>query len=320
MLNLLRRGAKAVESLSPTKGWTPPEDALWLDLLSPTREEELAVEAGLGIALPTREEMAEIEPSSRLYQQNGATFMTATLLARRPNGQDGARADAPTTFALFKGMAITIRYDELRAFSMFAERAPALNLQSGTATLFNLLDTVVERLADLLEGIGGQVEGVSEAIFRRPKGGEFEALLTDLARAQSLTSMARNSLLSLARVFSFAALAQEIASDADCMAHLRSLQRDGQSLTEHAGFHSNQIQFLLDAALGLINIEQNGIIKFFSVAAVILMPPTLVASVYGMNFKNMPELAFPYGYPMALTMMLVSALVPILWFKRRGWF
>jgi len=320
MLNLLRRGAKAVESLSPTTGWTPPADALWLDLINPTREEELAVEAGLGLELPTREEMAEIEPSSRLYQQDGATFMTATLLARRASGEDGARADAPTTFVLFKGMVITIRYDELRAFSMFAERAPALHLESGTATLFNLLDTVVERLADLLEASGAQVEAVSEAIFRRPKGAEFEALLTDLARAQSLTSMTRNSLVSLARVFSFAALAHEIASDPECMAHLRTLQRDGQSLTEHAGFHSSQIQFLLDAALGLINIEQNGIIKFFSVAAVILMPPTLVASVYGMNFKHMPELDFPYGYPMALTLMLISALGPFLWFKRRGWF
>ncbi|MGZ5986981.1 MAG: CorA family divalent cation transporter, partial [Caulobacteraceae bacterium] len=199
MITLLRRGAKGLETLSPAAGWTPPDDALWLDLFSPSREEELAVEAGLGVELPTREEMAEIEPSSRLYQQNDATFMTATLLARRPNGEDGARADAPTTFVLFKGMVITIRYDELRAFSMFAERAPALDLQSGTATLFNLLDTVIERLADLLEATGGQVEGVSEAIFRRPKGAEFEALLTDLARAQSLTSMTRNSLVSLAR-------------------------------------------------------------------------------------------------------------------------
>jgi magnesium transporter len=164
------------------------------------------------------------------------------------------------------------------------------------------------------------VEAVSRSIFARPKGAQFEALLTDLARAQSLTSMTRNSLVSLARLFSFAALAPEIAADRECQAHLKSLQRDGQSLTEHAGAQSSHIAFLLDAALGLINIEQNGIIKFFSVAAVILMPPTLVASVYGMNFKHMPELEFHYGYPMALTLMAISAILPILWFKRRGWF
>ncbi|HEV7386119.1 MAG TPA: magnesium transporter CorA family protein [Phenylobacterium sp.] len=319
MLRLLRRGAAGPETVTPANGWRPPEDALWLDLLSPTREEELAVEAALGLQLPTREEMAEIEPSSRLYQANGATYMTATLLAR--HGDDEAsRYNAPVTFVLAKGVLITIRYDPLRAFDLFADRAQDLGVTSGTTALFHLLDAAVERLADLLERSGQDVEGVSSAIFGRPKGAQFERLLTALARAQSLTSMARNSLVSLARLFSFAALAHEIAEDPDCRAHLRILQRDGQSLTEHAGFQSSHIAFLLDAALGLINIEQNGIIKFFSVAAVILMPPTLVASVYGMNFHHMPELAWPFGYPMALSLMAISAIVPILWFKRRGWF
>ena len=316
MLNLLRRGAHAFETLSPQAGWAPPEDVIWLDLVSPTREEELAVEKALGFDLPTREEMAEIEPSSRLFQREGATFMTASLLARR----EDRRADSPVTFVLAKGRLITLRYDQLRAFQLYGERAPAEKPQSGVSVLFGLLDAVIERLADLLEHSAEEVEAVSEAIFRRPKGAEFEALLTDLARAQSLTSKARTSLVSLARVFSFAALAQEVVEDRECAAHLRTLQRDGQSLTEHAGFQSNHIQFLLDAALGLINIEQNGIIKFFSVAAVILMPPTLVASVYGMNFHHMPELAWPYGYPMALSLMAISAILPILWFKRRGWF
>lgn len=319
MLKMLRRGAAGLEAVSPGEGWRPPEDAIWLDLLKPTRAEELAVEHALGLELPTREEMAEIEPSSRLYQAHDATFMTATLLARR-DAQGEGRADAPVTFVLARGMLITIRYDPLKAFDLFAERAHGLGVASSTSCLFNLLDAVVERLADLLEHAGENVEAVSSAIFRRPKGTEFEALLTELARAQSLTSMTRNSLVSLARLFSFATLAHEIVADPECQAHLKSLQRDGQSLTEHAGFQSNHIQFLLDAALGLINIEQNGIIKFFSVAAVILMPPTLVASVYGMNFKNMPELEFHYGYPMALSLMAVSAIVPVLWFKRRGWF
>jgi magnesium transporter len=316
MLKLLRRGAQAFETLSPQSGWTPPDDAVWVDLLQPTREEELAVETALGLDLPTREEMAEIEPSSRLYQHDGATFMTASLLARR----EDRRADAPVTFVLAKGRLITIRYDELRAFSLFAERAPGLALATGSSAFFHLLDAVIERLADLLESADADVEAVAEAIFRRPKGEQFEALLTELALAQSLTSKARTSLVSLARVFSFAALAREIAGDPECQAHLRTLQRDGQSLTEHAGFQANHIQFLLDAALGLINIEQNGIIKFFSVAAVILMPPTLVASIYGMNFRHMPELEFPYGYPMALTLMFISAALPFAWFKRRGWF
>src|SRR5437763_11434829 len=119
MLNLLRKGAQAFETLSPAAGWAPPADAVWLDLVRPSREEELAVEAALGLEIPTREEMAEIEPSSRLYQSGGATFMTASLLARR----EDRRADAPVTFILAKGMLITIRYDDLRAFALFAERA-----------------------------------------------------------------------------------------------------------------------------------------------------------------------------------------------------
>jgi magnesium transporter len=316
MLKLLRREAQAFEVVAPHVDWAPPDDAVWLDLFNPNRDEELAVEMALGLALPTREEMAEIEPSSRLYQKDGATYMTASLLARR----EDRRADTPVTFVLARGRLITIRYEELRAFTLFTERATVLEVDTGTSVFFHLLDAVVERLADLLEHSDAEVEGVSEAIFRRPKGGQFEALLTDLARAQSLTSKARTSLVSLARVFSFSALAKEIAGDPACQAHLRTLQRDGQSLTEHAGFQANHIQFLLDAALGLINIEQNGIIKFFSVAAVILMPPTLVASIYGMNFHHMPELAWPFGYPMALFLMFTSAALPFLWFKRRGWF
>jgi magnesium transporter len=316
MLNLLRRGAQTFESLSPQAGWTPPDDAIWMDLVSPTRAEELAVERALGFDLPTREEMAAIEPSSRLFQRDGATFMTATLLARR----EERRADTPVTFVLDRGRLITLRYDQMRAFQLFIDRAPSLEPQSGAAVLFGLLDAVIERLADLLEHSGQDVQAVSEAIFRRPQGAQFEALLTDLARAQSLTAMARKSLVSLARVFSFSALAPEIAEDSECAAHLRTLQRDGQSLTEHAGAQSAHIGFLLDAALGLINIEQNGIIKFFSVAAVVLMPPTLVASVYGMNFRHMPELEWPFGYPMALALMFLSAALPFVWFKRRGWF
>ena len=315
MLNLLRRGAPAFEALSPAAGWVVPEDAIWLDLLNPTRDEELAVEAALGLELPTAEEMAQLEPSSRLYQENGATFMTATLLAR---SDEGPRA-APVTFVLSKGLLIDLRYTDLRAFTAFAGRAPASGGGSGSALLLGLLDAVVERLAEILEQTGAAVEAASITTFRKGAGKRYDDLLADLARAQSVTSMTRTSLVSLARLFSFSALAPEIASDPECAAHLKSLQRDAQSLTEHAGFQSSHIAFLLDAALGLINIEQNAIIKFFSVVAVVFMPPTLVASIYGMNFHHMPELGWVYGYPMALGIMLATAVLPFLWFKRRGW-
>ena len=319
MLNILRRGAHGFQSESVTAetmaAWRPPADAVWIDLLSPTRDEELAVEAALSVELPTAEEMAQIEPSSRLYQEAGATFMTASLLAR---SEEGPSAE-PVTFVLIHGLLVTIRYAPLRAFMVFGERAPEAGVASGSAALLGLLDAVIERLAQILDQTGDAVETNSAAIFRRPESKLFEPLLTDLARAQSATSLTRTSLVSLARLLSFAALAPEITADADASAHLKSLHSDAQSLTEHASFQSTHISFLLDAALGLINIDQNGIIKFFSVAAVIFMPPTLVASIYGMNFHHMPELAWRFGYPMALCFMVASAVVPILWFKRRGW-
>ncbi len=316
MLNLLRRGAPGFDLQIPLVSWRPPEDAVWIDLLDPTREEELAVETALGLELPTAEEMAALEPSSRLYQEDGATFMTATLLSH----SDVGPKTAPVTFVLAKGLLVTIRYNELRAFTVFAERAPTAGLASGASALLGLLDAVIQRLAEVLDSQGNHVEGASAAIFNRPNNKQFEGLLTELARAQSLTSMTRTCLVSLARLLSYATLAAQITADAECSTHLKSLQSDTQSLTEHASFEASHIAFLLDAALGLINIEQNGIIKIFSVMAVIFMPPTLVASIYGMNFHHIPELSWSFGYPMAIGLMVMSALVPVLWFRKRGWF
>jgi magnesium transporter len=314
MIHLLRRGADAFEVHELSLDWTPPEDTVWIDLKCPTREEELAVERTLGIELPTPEEMAQIEPSSRLYQDHGATFLTASLVA---NSGDGPHTE-PVTFVL-KGLMVTLRYDEFRAFTVFRERAPKSELVGGAMAFFGLLDAVVERLAQLLDLTGEKVEGASGAIFRRPESKAFEPLMTDLAKAQSVTALARGSLVSISRLLAFAGLAPQISEDRACMAHLKSLQADVQSLTEHSAYQSSHIAFLLDAALGLINIEQNGIIKFFSVIAVIFLPPTLVASIYGMNFKHMPELDWVLGYPMAICLMVASAVLPLWWFKKRGW-
>lgn len=316
MLKTLRRGQRAPQPEDAGPDWRPADDLVWIDLLKPTKAEELAVEAALGLQLPTVEEMQALEPSSRLYQECGGTFMTATLLAR-------SHADAPfptpVTFVLAKGLLVTLRYEDLKAFSIFSERAPESDLTSGTAALLGLMDAIVERLARTLDDMGDKVQIASNSIFNRPKGGNFRPLLTDLSQAQSVTSLTRGSLNSLARTLSYAALASEITADPECRAHLEALQRDVQSLTEHASYQSSHIAFLLDAALGLINIEQNGIIKFFSVVAVVFMPPTLIASIYGMNFDILPELHWKAGYPLALLSMLVAAAIPVLWFKRRGW-
>ncbi|MDZ4369996.1 MAG: magnesium transporter CorA family protein [Phenylobacterium sp.] len=316
MLQILKRGDADFQSIAASPGWALGPDVVWIDLLKPTREEELAVEAALGLDLPTLDEMAALEPSSRLYQERGATFMTATLLAR---SQADAPFGAPVTFVLAKDVLVTLRYHDFRAFTVFSGRACAEPDAVGGSIFLGLLDAVVERLAQVLDETGHRVEAASVAIFERPKAGDFRPMLTNLAKAQSLAALARSSLVSLSRLLSFAALASEIATHPDERAHLKSLQRDTQSLMEHTSQQSAHVAFLLDAALGLINIEQNGIIKFFSVVAVVFMPPTLIASIYGMNFDIMPELHWAHGYPVALIMMAIAAALPVLWFKRRGW-
>ena len=316
MLRVLRRAAPGLAEETAGPDWRLPPDAVWVDLETPTRDEELAVERALNVGLPTREEMADIEPSSRLYQEDGATFMTATLLSRA--GGDWVTA-IPVTFVLAGGVLVTIRYAALRAFSVFAARTEQdPPVMSGGEALFGLVDAVVERVAALLEDTAKKVEGSSTEIFARRAADSFRPLLGELAQSQSLTSNARTSLATLARLASFAALAPEIENDRDFKQHLRAVQRDVQSLTEHASFLSGNIAFLLDAALGLINIQQNGIIKFFSVVAVVFLPPTLCASIWGMNFHHMPELSWRFGYPLAIVVMLASGLLPYWWFRRKG--
>ena len=322
MINLLRRGAAAFEALHVAEAsseWRLPSDAVWIDLVSPTRVEELAIEQAVGLDLPTAEEMLQIEPSSRLYQEGDATFMTASLLVRSDDDQPRL---SPVTFVLAAGRLLTIRYDEAKAFSVFAQRAvlsPAEASVGGEA-LMGLLDAVIERLAEVLERGSEQVQVSSTAIFNRPRGAAFEPLLTSLARTQSMAALARTSLVSLGRLASFAALAVEVMERPTCQAHLVSIQHDIQSLTEHSSYQASHISFLLDAALGLINIEQNSTMKFFAMATVLLMPPTLVGAIYGMNFEHMPELRWAYGYPLALLIMVISGLAPFLWFRRKGWF
>jgi magnesium transporter len=321
MLNLLRRGGTAFETLTVvdlSSDWHLPSDAIWIDLFNPSREEEVVIEQSLGLDLPTAAEMAQIEPSSRLFQEGGATFMTASLLA----GSDSEMPTlSPVTFVLSDQRLITIRYAEARAFSTFAQRV-LLNpseVPSGGEGLMGLLDAVIERLAEALERGSEQVQASSQSIFNRPHGAAFEPLLTGLARTQSTAALARTSLVSLGRLASFAALASQIRDNATIQAHLTSIQHDIQSLTDHSSYQASHIAFLLDAALGLINIEQNNTMKFFALVTVLLMPPTLVGAIYGMNFEHMPELKWLHGYPFALGLMVVSGLAPFIWFRRKRW-
>ncbi len=314
MLSVFRRGGSAFELQDRMPAWRPAADAIWIDLLDPTREEELAVETALSLQLPTVAEMEALEPSSRLYQEDGSTFMTATLLSRSDEMMPIA---TPVTFVLAKGLLITLRYADLGVFKIYSDRAREAT--TGAEALLGLLDAVVERLAQGLDGLGHRTSAASATVFMQPAVKDYRTLLSELAQVQARASLVRNSLVSLARLVSFAVLAADVSAEPERRAHLASIQQDVQSLTELSGYLSSQLSFLLDAALGLINIEQNGIIKFFSVVAVVFMPPTLIASIYGMNFDLIPELHWRMGYPLALVLMVAAAILPVLWFKRRGW-
>lgn len=301
--------------------------ALWIDLLEPTEDEERAVERLLGIDLPTREEMQEIEASSRLYRQQEAIFMTAPVLTASDTPNP---LNTPIAFVLTRGCTVTVRHATPQPFATFANRAVKARAlcQTADAVLVELLDTIIDRLADVLERIGFDLESLSRDIFEAPptaagtpSGGrrDFRPILHAIGRSGDLTSKARDSLLGINRIVTFLMQSDEIQVRKENRPRVKTMSRDISSLSEHAMFLSGKITFLLDATLGLINIQQNDIIKIFSVVAVVFLPPTLIASLYGMNFEIMPELSWPFGYPFALALMVLSAVLPYLYFKRRGW-
>jgi magnesium transporter len=301
-----------------------PEGAVWIDLVNPSAAEDRAVERLAKIAVPTREDMQEIEISSRLYIENGARYMTATLMCH--SDTDMPRTTA-VTFILAGHRLVTVRYDLPKPFAL-VENKLGRSCSSGITgemVLMELLDAVIDRCADILERVGADVDQVSHDIFepeseRHGQAKQYSRILIAIGRKGDLTSKVRESLVSIGRLVTFlSAVIEGVKWTKDMREQLKTMQRDVASLTDHASYLSNKITFVLDAMLGVVNLEQNNIIKLFSVMAVVLMPPTLIASIYGMNFKIMPELEWPHGYPFAIVLMLIAAIVPYYIFKLKKW-
>jgi magnesium transporter len=303
-----------------------PDGATWIDLEEPTPAEEQLVERCVGLNVPTEAEMAEIEPSSRLYEQGGALYMTVSVLRGVEEDQP---ASTPVSFVLTDNRLVTVRYatpKPVRIFEEHARREPDLVL-SAPHVLIGLADAIIDRLADELERIGAEIERLSSEVFqrnvddRRIPADKLTRLLTSIGRVQTLLAKVRYTAVSMSRMLSFLAGSKRLheAGHEDFRHHLASLTTDVTSLGEHATFQSDNLQFLLDASLGLISIEQNAAMKLFSWAAIIFLPPTLIAGIYGMNFHHMPELNWVFGYPMALIMIVISAVAPYFYFKWRRW-
>ncbi|WP_129641676.1 magnesium transporter CorA family protein [Peristeroidobacter agariperforans] len=326
MLNIFvpaAQGLTRVKAGMGDDGPPIPTQAVWIDLLEPTVEEEKLVEASFGIEVPTREEMKEIETSNRLYEDNGALYMTMTVAAQLDTDRPVSMA---VTFILAGNRLITNRYMDTKPFQQFiayAGKHPA-SCPNGVTILAGLMEAFIERIADVLERVGADLDSVSSNIFARngngqPTSRDLRAMIERIGFNGELNSKGRESLVSLGRLLMF--VQQSVPGiSTEQRDRFHSISRDVLSLSDHASFLGSKVSFLLEATLGLINVEQNNIIKIFSVAAVLFLPPTLIASIYGMNYHLLPDLPGKYSnFFFSIGLMVASMGVTFALFKRKGW-
>lgn len=306
-----------------------PPGTVWVDLMKAEPDEVRYVERAAGLQLPTLESLSEIESSSRLRSEGGALILSTPLVFRAESGLPRA---TPVGFVLTPDLLITVRFEPLTAFATFTERAtrPKGVHPSSIGAFVGLAEAMVDRMADVLERVGAELDEVSHRVFRadgaeprRRRSAREDAVLREVlrqvGRCGDLASKIRDSLLGIGRIVPYVTSMAADWLPAEVKPHLRTLHQDIVSLTDYDQHLTSKVQLLLDATLGLINTEQNNIIKVLTVVSVVGVPPTLVASMYGMNFHDMPELSWSFGYPFGLALIVLSAVGPLIWFKLRGW-
>jgi magnesium transporter len=302
-----------------------PADSVWIDLVEPTGEERKAAEKFACISLPSPEEMDEIEPSELLYTEEGVRYMTARVLTLAKTN----RPKIANVGFIRKGhILLTVRYDDPKPFQMFSRHAQRFGLsrKDPEAIFIGLVDMIVGRASEILRTTGDRVDALSEKIFERaarkgrPVTDEYQSVLATLGQEGSRISKARESLDSIELMLRFAASpAKGSAEESEPQGHAGTMLRDITSLATQTEYLLGKVQFLLDTILGLVSLSQNDIVKILSVIMVVFTPPTFFASMYGMNFKNMPEYDWAYGYQYGLVLMLASAVVPYLVFRWKKW-
>jgi len=293
------------------------EGAVWVDLFQPTPA-QVELMAAQGISIPNLADMEEIEISNRLYREDQADYMTAVLPGATP---DRGQIAAPVTFILTPDRLITVRHHAPRPFETFADRAErsASGCGDSTRIFLGLVEEIVARHADLLESAGKALDQVAAQVF---DGGTpaLRGVLQGIAHEGEVLTRVRLGLLTVERMLSiFGVWHDDRAQQAGLRAHLRALLRDINALEVHADFLSGRVSLATDTTLGMINLEQNKTVRIVSVVAALFLPPTLIASIYGMNFRVMPELDPAWGYPMALGLMLASAVATYLYFRWKKW-
>lgn len=311
-----------------------PAHAIWIDLHDPSAEEAELVEETAGIRVPSRKALSEVESSSRLRRlKHGLSLSTPMITFEHANSQL-----SPLGFLLTKERLVTVRFHELRAFDDVKRHLAEGDGQpaaTSTQIFLLLVEQLVDGLADALEEMAADLDSLSTRVFDfdtvSPRKGSDEPdsprrrdlalkrILQSIARRGKALGKIRASLLGLERIVPFVAAECEGLLQGEDSSRFETIRRDIASLDEFETRLSENIQFLLDAALGLINIEQNNAFRVLTVVSVVGVPPTLVASMYGMNFKHMPELDWAYGYPYGLALIAISAVLPLLYFRIRGW-
>jgi len=302
------------------------DQALWIDMLNPDEATRQLVQSTTGLRVPTREELSEIETSSRLWRDGDTLYLSLPGLVR---GEAGESRTSPVGFVLSPERLLTIRFAPVTAFDTYATRCRlGQNADRNPMSLMlGLCEALVERIADVLEREGEELDAVSRRVFRpgdgrrtRPRRAETElrAQLRNVGRVGDLVSKARDTLLALGRMIPFV-LANAAWIAPEHKSRFKILRADIASLTDYDGHLANKVQFLLEATIGFIGIEQNNIIRVLTVVSVVGVPPTFFASMWGMNYRHMPELDWAFGYPMALLVIVLSAVLPLVWFRVRGW-
>jgi len=329
MLTLYHSCAAHREQPADLAATSLPTNVAWIDLLKPTAEEVAFVERTTGLAVPSIEDLSEIESSSRLRNRNGAIYLSAPLIYRADSDQPLA---TPVGFVLTRERLITVRFEVLSSFDTFIGRDLAAESDplTSAAVLAGLMDAIADRLADVLENIAAELDTLSHRLFRssatepaarRPparESADLRIILRRVGHSGDLASKIRDSLLGIGRIVPYVAAAADWLPP-EIKPRLDTVRQDVLSLSDYDAHIVNKVQLLLDATLGLINVEQNNIIKVLTIVSVVGIPPTLIASMYGMNFKGMPEYDWSWGYPYGLIMIALSAILPVAWFKWRGW-
>ncbi|MFC5738461.1 magnesium transporter [Rhodobacter sp. 140A] len=313
-----KRGLARMGQETPMAPGSQIAHALWIDLYRPLDSQIAAVE-GLGIEVPTLADMEEIEISNRLYRENGSDFMTVVLPGQTP---DGRHISGPVTFILTAERLVTVRHHAPRSFETYPERADrsTAGCTSPERIFLGLIEEIVARQADLLEGIGRGLDSVSVHVLGDASPDELQHALGEVGRQGELLGRIRLALLTLERALSF--YDQTLATHPqgkDLHTIIKGQIRDIGSLAVHGDFLSSRVSLSVDATLGMINLAQNTTVRIVSVVAALFMPPTLIASMYGMNFAAMPELDKPWGYPFAIGLMIASALGTWAFFKWKDW-